>query len=177
MGVGIGIRAGQQRSAQGRMEALQRQARSASHASSGDDKKLMQAARDFEAIFVQQVLDMMDKTIDRENSLLSGGNTESYWRGMLNGEIARVMCAGRSGFGLAECIYRQMSGVSSASEGASGTLPGRTGETHPLSTSEETGSSSSIPLADPICPRSGRSRHGRPAGHARPCRHQPHRGR
>lgn len=75
-----------------------------------DQKKLKKAAQEFEAIFIQQMLDAMDKTIDRENSLLSGGGAEDYWRGMLNQEIAQSMSnrIGGSGFGLAESIYRQM---------------------------------------------------------------------
>lgn len=76
-----------------------------------DQKKLKKAAQEFEAIFVQQMLDAMDKTIDRENSVLSGGSSEQYFRGMLNQEIAKSMTSrqGGSGFGLAETIYRQMS--------------------------------------------------------------------
>ncbi|MCE3233851.1 MAG: flgJ [Vampirovibrio sp.] len=76
-----------------------------------DQKKLKKAAQEFEAIFVQQMLDAMDKTIDRENSILSGGSSEQYFRGMLNQEIAKSMTTrqGGSGFGLAESIYRQMS--------------------------------------------------------------------
>ena len=80
------------------------------HPQSNDQKKLKQAAQDFEAVFVQQMLDMMDKTVDRENSFLSGGTGEDYWRGMLNQEVAKSMSSrtGGSGFGLAENIYRQM---------------------------------------------------------------------
>lgn len=74
-----------------------------------DHKKLKQAAQEFEAIFVQQLLDAMDKTVDRENSILSGGSSEQYFRGMLHEEIAKSMTTGLggSGFGLAEAIYRQ----------------------------------------------------------------------
>ena len=81
-------------------------------AGSHDEKKLKQAAKDFEAIFVQQMLEAMDKTVDRENSILSGGNSEQYFRSMLNEEIAKSMTnrLGGSGFGLAESIYRQMAG-------------------------------------------------------------------
>jgi Rod binding domain-containing protein len=75
-----------------------------------DQKKLKKAAQEFEAIFVQQMLDAMDKTIDRKDSFLNGGSSEEYFRSMLNEEIAKSMTSkqGGSGFGLAESIYRQM---------------------------------------------------------------------
>lgn len=110
-----------------------------------DEKKLRQAAQDFEAIFVNQMLDAMDKTVDRENSMMGGGNSEQYFRGMLNEEIAKSMTnrLGGSGFGLAESIYRQMAGqvkpqATGAAGGASMTLhpttgsgSGKTGEVQP----------------------------------------------
>lgn len=102
-----------------------------------DQKKLRNAAQEFESIFVQQMLEAMDKTIDRENSVLSGGSSEQYFRSMLNQEIAKSMSTrqGGSGFGLAESIYRQMAenmkqGAAetntSAASGIQGT--GKTGE-------------------------------------------------
>ncbi len=77
----------------------------------GDRKKLKKAAQDFESVFVHQLLDAMDKTVSRENSIMGGGSSEEYWRGMMNEEIARSMTSrpGGSGFGLADAIYRQMS--------------------------------------------------------------------
>ncbi len=88
-----------------------------------DQKKLKKAAQEFEAIFVQQMLDAMDKTIDRKDSFLNGGSSEEYFRSMLNEEISKSMTSkqGGSGFGLAESIYRQMSQNSKKSEsGTSG---------------------------------------------------------
>lgn len=74
-----------------------------------DRKKLKQAAQELEAVFIQQLLDAMDKTVNREDGILSGGSSESYFRGMLNQEVAKSMATrtGGSGFGLAETIYRQ----------------------------------------------------------------------
>lgn len=76
-----------------------------------DQKKLKKAAQEFEGIFIQQLLDAMDKTVDRENSLMGGGSAEEYFRGMMNEEVAKSLATrpGGSGFGLAEAIYRQMS--------------------------------------------------------------------
>lgn len=102
---------------------------------SNDEKKLKQASKDFEAIFVNQMLEAMDKTVDRENSIMSGGSSEQYFRSMLNEEIAKSMTnrIGGSGFGLAEAIYRQMSKqlkTSTTETGAANTIQGsgKTGE-------------------------------------------------
>jgi len=80
------------------------------HPDTRDTKKLKDASQQFEAIFAQQLLDSMDKTVARENSFLGGGSSEQYWRGMLNEELSKAMCVGdhAPGFGLAESIYRQM---------------------------------------------------------------------
>ena len=90
-----------------KLQALQRQTlnpEGKSHA------KLKKAAQDFEAIFIQQMLEAMDQTIDREGSFINGGNSEHYFRSMMNEEIAKSMAnrTGGSGFGLAESIYQQM---------------------------------------------------------------------
>ncbi|HEY9746829.1 MAG TPA: rod-binding protein [Oculatellaceae cyanobacterium] len=89
---------------------LQRLQQQYLHPTSSDAKKLKKAAQEFEAVFVHQMLEAMDKTIDRENSILSGGSSEQYWRSMLNEEIAKSMCVGETGrgFGLAEAIYKQL---------------------------------------------------------------------
>ncbi len=87
-----------------------------------DQKKLKKAAQEFEGIFVQQMLEAMDKTIDRDNSFLSGGSSEQYFRSMLNEEIAKSMTCkqGGSGFGLAESIYRQMAQQNNAKTSVQG---------------------------------------------------------
>lgn len=73
-------------------------------------KELKKAAQEFESVFIKQLLDAMDKTVDREGSILSGGSAEEYFRGMLNEHIAQSFAdrPGGSGFGLAENVYRQM---------------------------------------------------------------------
>jgi Rod binding domain-containing protein len=79
--------------------------------SSTDGKKLKKAAQEFESVFLNQMLEEMDKTVDRnENGILGGGSSEQYFRSMLNQEIARSMSTkmGGSGLGLAETIYKQM---------------------------------------------------------------------
>lgn len=94
-------------------------------ATSNDDKKLKQAAKDFESVFVNQMLEAMDKTVDRDNSIMSGGSGEQYFRSMLNEEIAKSMTnrTGGSGFGLAEAIYKQMSKNLPVAAPATGSTP------------------------------------------------------
>lgn len=106
-GIQTNLTAGQAQAETSKLAQLQKQYLNPTGA---DAKKLKKAAQEFEAIFVQQMLEQMDKTVDRQDSFLSGGNTEDYWRSMLNEQISKSMSerAGGSGFGLAESIYRQM---------------------------------------------------------------------
>ncbi|MFM7389672.1 MAG: rod-binding protein [Vampirovibrionales bacterium] len=73
-------------------------------------KELKHVAQEFEAVFIQQLMTAMDKTVDREDSLISGGEAEESFRGMLNQEMAKNMAhapgSGR-GLGMAESIYKQ----------------------------------------------------------------------
>jgi flagellar protein FlgJ len=98
-----------------------------------DQKKLKKAAQEFEAIFVQQMLDAMDKTVDRKDSFLNGGSSEEYFRSMLNEEISKSMTTrqGGSGFGLAESIYRQMSENAPKNKGETQSIQGTSGEVTP----------------------------------------------
>ena len=88
-----------------------------------DHKKLKKSAQEFESVFIQQMIEQMDKTIDRENSMMGGGSAEEYWRGMLNEQFAKGMAnqPGGSGLGLAESIYQQMSTQMSADSGKTAT--------------------------------------------------------
>jgi Rod binding domain-containing protein len=79
-------------------------------AASPEDAKLRQAAQQFEAVFVQQLLQQMDKTVDRSESMFNGGSAEDTFRGMFLQEVATSITQrpGGSGFGLADHIYKQM---------------------------------------------------------------------
>ncbi|MCE2931269.1 MAG: rod-binding protein [Vampirovibrionales bacterium] len=71
-------------------------------------KELKGAAQQFEAVFLQQLLEAMDSTVDREEGFLSGGEAEKTFRGMLNQETAtNISKQGGQGFGLAESVYQQ----------------------------------------------------------------------
>ncbi len=76
----------------------------------GERKQLKKAAQEFEGIFVQQLMDAMDKTVNRDNSMFGNSQAESMFRGMMNQHMAKAATSGPagSGFGLAETIYQQM---------------------------------------------------------------------
>ena len=69
---------------------------------------LYKACQDFESLFIKQMLDVMRKTIHRDDDLLDGGMTQDVFEGMLYDEYAKKM-AQTAGFGLADTIYRQVS--------------------------------------------------------------------
>ena len=75
-----------------------------------DEKKMRDTANDFEAVFIKQLLDAMEKTIEREDSVMGGGSSEGYFRDMMYDETAKQIAhrPGGSAFGLGEAIYRQM---------------------------------------------------------------------
>jgi len=69
---------------------------------------LYKASVDFEALFIKQMLDVMRKTIHKEDDLLNGGLGQDVYEDMLYDEYARKM-ASTAQFGLADMIYRQLS--------------------------------------------------------------------
>jgi peptidoglycan hydrolase FlgJ len=70
--------------------------------------ELYKASQDFEALFIKQMLDVMRKTIHKEDDLLAGGLGQDVYEDMLYGEYAKKM-ATTAQFGLADMIYRQLS--------------------------------------------------------------------
>lgn len=91
------------------MNELQRLQAEFKNPKSSDAKKLKEAAQQFEGIFIKQLLDQMDKTIER-GEMFHGGSGEEMFRGMLNDAISTSISTrlGGSGFGIAENIYQQM---------------------------------------------------------------------
>jgi flagellar protein FlgJ len=69
---------------------------------------LYKASQDFEALFIKQMLDVMRKTIHKEDDLLGGGLGQDVYEDMLYDQYAKKMAA-TAQFGLADMIYRQMS--------------------------------------------------------------------
>ncbi len=70
-----------------------------------EDEQLMKAARQFEALFIQQMLQGMRETVP-ESELIDGGMAEEIYEGMLDEAYAEKM-AQSGGMGLADKIYEQ----------------------------------------------------------------------
>lgn len=68
---------------------------------------MWKAARDFEALFIGQLLQPMFETVDNSKSPFSGGHGEQAFKPMIVQELAKKIAAG-GGFGLAQPIYAQM---------------------------------------------------------------------
>jgi flagellar protein FlgJ len=78
------------------------------HAVIDRSSPLYKACQDFEALFIKQMLDVMRKTIHKEDDMLNGGLSQDVFEGMLYDQYAKKM-AETAGFGLAETIYKQVS--------------------------------------------------------------------
>lgn len=68
--------------------------------------RIEQACRDFESLFVQQMMKQMRRTVPQDG-LFSGGNAEKMYSSMLDGEIAKAVSEQR-GIGLAPALIRQL---------------------------------------------------------------------
>jgi len=71
------------------------------------DTRLRKAATQFEAVFIQQMLTAMRDSVP-EGGLIDGGQAEDLFSSMLDGHLSELM-AGRTGSGLGDAIYRQLS--------------------------------------------------------------------
>lgn len=72
------------------------------------DNKLKKAASDFEAVFLNKFLEIMDSTVEK-SEFMHGGQAEKTFKSMLNQEIAKGISSNPStSFGFAEQIYKQM---------------------------------------------------------------------
>ncbi len=69
--------------------------------------KIWQAARDFEAMAIGQLLQPMFETVDVKNAKFGGGEAEAAWRPMLVDAIGKQM-ATHGGIGLAVPVYNAM---------------------------------------------------------------------
>lgn len=72
------------------------------------DEQIREAAQEFEAVFLFQMLKQVRNSIHKEEGLMNGGMGEEIFTGMLDEEYAKVM-ANSNSTGLADVIYRQMS--------------------------------------------------------------------
>lgn len=73
------------------------------------DAKLVEAANNFEAVFISQLLNIMDKTIER-SEFMHGGQGEKVFREMFYQEIAKDIASNsNTSMGLGKQIYEQLS--------------------------------------------------------------------
>jgi len=75
-----------------------------SHHGRYSDKKLKEVAADFEAIFINQVLKSMRRTVPKDK-MFYGGLKQDIFEDMLYNEYSKIMSK-REGFGIKEMIYR-----------------------------------------------------------------------
>lgn len=73
---------------------------------SAEQKKLWDACKDFESIFIGQTLRQMRESVQTSDPLNQGA-ANKMWRGMLDDETAKSMSKS-GGVGLAEGLYRQL---------------------------------------------------------------------
>ena len=96
-----------------------------------DAARLRKVAKDFEAVFLSQVLKQMRGTIEKEE-MFHGGLGEDFFTEMMDEELSKRI-ASRQSTGISEMLYRQLSrqyGIGSISPGGSGEpngMPGPTG--------------------------------------------------
>jgi Rod binding domain-containing protein len=69
--------------------------------------KLFEQCQEFESIFVKMMLKEMRNSVDKADSLLSGGWAEDIYQDMLDDEYSKTM-AKNAGFGLADQLYKQL---------------------------------------------------------------------
>ncbi|AOY75595.1 rod-binding protein [Clostridium formicaceticum] len=72
-----------------------------------DPKKLMEACKEFEAIFLNMMMQQMRRTVT-EDSFIEKSYGREIYEGMQDEEIAKEMARGE-GIGLAKQLYQQLS--------------------------------------------------------------------
>lgn len=71
-----------------------------------DNKKLMESCREFESMFIKQMLNSMKKTVNK-SGFIKENMGEKIFDDMLYDEYSKSM-AKTSGFGIAEMMYKQL---------------------------------------------------------------------
>ena len=88
-----------------------------------DREQLAEAAREFEAMFVERMLKAMRATLSEDNPMQ--GENEDIYRDMLDREIAGSITE-REGYGLADALLRQLSPADSVAAPGAGKAPPET---------------------------------------------------
>ncbi|PKK91825.1 MAG: hypothetical protein CVV64_03795 [Candidatus Wallbacteria bacterium HGW-Wallbacteria-1] len=108
--------------------------------SGSENTRLREVSREFESIFVNQMLKAMRKTV-MKTGMMDGGTGEEVFTEMLDTEYSKSLAAS-GGFGLAEMIYKQLSRDQIGSVGSPA-----------LVDSEVTDSNLAVSANDPIVPK------------------------
>ena len=77
-------------------------------AAAKEKEKLKKACKDFEALFVNQLMKEMRKTV-KKSGFIDGGNAEKIFQSMLDEKYAEAI-ADSGNMGLADMMYRQIGG-------------------------------------------------------------------
>lgn len=73
-----------------------------------NQEELMEAAKQFESVFINQIFKALDATIEKDG-MFSGGKGEKMFKGMFYQEIAKNIASDpTTSFGFAKQIYEQM---------------------------------------------------------------------
>ena len=72
----------------------------------GNNEKLREAAQDFEAVFLTQMIKPMFDTVPT-NSMFGGGQAETIYRGLMVEEFGKSV-AKNGGIGIADTVYREL---------------------------------------------------------------------
>jgi len=75
-----------------------------------ENAKLKEACKDFESLFIKQMLDTMRKTVNK-GDMLNGGMAEDVFEDMLYDEYASAM-ADSGDFGISKMMYSELAGRS-----------------------------------------------------------------
>ena len=76
---------------------------------SGDHARLQQTAKQLESVFVEQLYKAMRQTVPQEEGIVSGGNAEGMFTGLMDQHLA-ADTPSQWEHGLADAIYRQLRG-------------------------------------------------------------------
>lgn len=79
-------------------------------------EKARKAAKDFEAVFISQMLEQMDKGI-KSDGMFGGGHAEDVNRSMLNQEYGKII-AQRGGIGISDAVFNEMLKLQAPQKGA-----------------------------------------------------------
>lgn len=75
-------------------------------AGGSNDKAMRQAAEDFEAIFITQMIKPMFETLPTD-TMFGGGQAETIYRGLMVEEFGKSV-AKNGGIGIADNVYREL---------------------------------------------------------------------